>query len=1236
MAKKTATRKARKASNRPAKTHSQTSKRRTTAPMPPGPEIRTGVGAASNRFPIVAVGASAGGLEAFTNFLKALPDHTGMSFILCQHMDPTHKSILASLLQRFTQMPIREVTDKTVVEPNHVYILPPNSLMTISNGVLLLTSRGRRTYKDYPIDQFFVSLAEDRRDCAIGVVLSGTATDGTRGLQAINAEGGITFAQDPNSAQFPGMPASAIASGCVDFSLPADEIALELSRISGHPYIQRVSSPEPLAPSSQPDELYKILRQLRVVTGVDFGLYKPAMIGRRVARRMALQKINSHDQYLELIKKDRAELMALYDDIFIHVTGFFRDTENLRALQQRVLSNSTPRKGIRSIRIWVAGCSTGEEVYSIAMLLFEQLGERRNEVTTQIFGTDISEQSIRQARAGIYSPESMVDVSLDRQKRFFVRADGNFQVTKAIRDMCVFAKHDLTKDPPFSRMDLISCRNVLIYMGPQLQKKVIEAFHHALNPGGCLLLGKSESLGACSSLFRVVDPKHRIVTRRTLESPLWVHSRQSEKSSTEKELAPDRAVLPVSDIRREAERLLLDKYTPAALVLDSNLQIIHFQGNTGPFLAPASGEPSFHLLRIIRPELLADMRTAIYSAKKERAPVHKEGIRLKQNGDSVTVDIYVQPINPRLDGESDYLVVFRETDRSTAQAATETKGSPRLNGDRAKTELAARQKEIAALREQLHDLVREHEAADEEVRAMNEEMLSSNEELQSTNEELETAKEELESTNEELTTLNDELQRRNSDLSLISDDLNNLLVAVDIPILILDVNQKIRRFTPAAGHALHLIPADLGRPLSDIANTLQSVTWGEVITNVLASGKPLEREVQNREGHWYTLRVRPYYSGTERPGGILIALSDVDILKRSIEEAVSARKRAEDLEARLALAGEGLRIGMWMFDIASGGIRGSRQWSDLYGLSPDQSWTREEWLARVHPEDRRAVREDLDRLITSGKISNLEYRVVWPDGSIHWLNRRAELVRDTQGNPTSIRGVSIDISAPKSVEQERQAFAARIASAQEGERRRIARELHDGLIQDLAGVAMELGRRVAAPPSSTQLKQDLRSLQDRVIKAAEAARHVAYELHPTEVDDLGLEKALRAYCDELSKENGINIRFQSRKVPKALKRETASCLYKVAQEGLRNVLKHTNAKRAKLTLTTVDGHIQLRLDDDGQGFQISSLQGAAGLGIAGMRERVQLVNGKFDINSEPGKGTQVVAEIPLADPGENV
>ena len=470
-------------------------------------------------YPIVGVGASAGGFEAFRELLKALPSDTGLALVLVQHLDPGHESLLAKLLSNATAMPVREVEEGMAVEPNHVYVIPPNKTMGIRNGTLHLIARGEPAAKHLPVDYFLTSLAEDRGNRAVGVILSGTASDGTLGLKAIKAEGGITFAQDSKSAKYDGMPRSAIAAGCVDLVLPPEAIALELSRIGRHPYLRM----PPPAPAAEPavegdDDLRKLFLVLQKATGVNFTYYKYSTIKRRIARRMLLHKLESLPQYLHFLHVNPAEPSALCEDILIHVTGFFREPEAFQALAReifpKVFDNKAPGE---SIRVWVPGCSTGEETYSVAMVLLECLGDRVSGLPIQIFGTDISEVAIEKARAGVYSESSLAQVSPERLRRFFVKVDGGFQIAKSLREMCVFARQDLAQDPPFSRLDLISCRNVLIYMGPVLHKKVLGTFHYALKPAGFLMLGKSESMSGFTDLFTVLDREHKIWSKRPAE-----------------------------------------------------------------------------------------------------------------------------------------------------------------------------------------------------------------------------------------------------------------------------------------------------------------------------------------------------------------------------------------------------------------------------------------------------------------------------------------------------------------------------------------------------------------------------------------------------------------------------------------------------------------------------------------------------------------------------------------------
>jgi two-component system CheB/CheR fusion protein len=1429
-------------------------------------------------FPVVGVGASAGGLEAFTALLKALPADTGMSFVLIQHMDPTHESMLPRLLSKATTMPVHEVTDGMAVEPSHVYVIPSNAGMTISKRVLRLAARTEGAGKNLRIDDFFYSLAEDLKSAAIGVILSGTGSDGTRGLETIKAEGGITFAQDGKTAKFPDMPLSAMATGCVDFSLPPQRIAAELARMGRHPYVRTFQQLEPpQAAKEDSDALRTICTLLRTKTGVDFHLYKPATIQRRVARRMALQRADALEHYIELLHKNPAELDALYEDIFVHVTGFFRDPEALAALQQKVFPRILPTKpDSHAIRVWVAGCSSGEEVYSIAMMLLEELGEPARHTKIQIFGTDISDRAIQQARDGNYSESGLAQVSMERRRRFFVKVEGGWQIAKFVRDMCVFARHDVTKDPPFSRLDLISCRNVMIYFGPVAQKKVVETFHYALKPAGWLFLGKAEALNAFSHLFSADDHKHKIFSRKPVAGPPYVGTTAAGLAKAEQAQLGGASPLTPFDVRREAERILLEQFAPAALVVDPDLHIVHFQGNTSPFLAPATGEPSFYLLRMVRPELVVDLRTAIQQVQKKGVAVRREGIRFKLNDAVTTVDLQVEPLPERHAKGSDFLVVFQASPgpRQPEAAPSQVK---RQGG----AKIARVEQELAATREHLRTIIEEQEAVQEEMRAANEEALSSNEELQSTNEELETAKEELQSSNEELTTLNDELQNRNTELGQLTNDLSNLLIGVEIPIVILDSDLRIRRFTPQAEKVLNLIAADIGRPLTDIASTLDVPNWNELISEVTGHHRTVQREVRDRLGRWYSLRMRPYKSGEHKIDGMLMALLDIDTVKRSLDEAREARdfseaivetvrepllildaelrvlkatrsyyetfrtsaaqteghplfdlgggqwnvarlresleevvrrdtrlddfevvrefppagarhlllnarqihrqsagtplillamedvterkqaenvlrqrdlaiqeastqailsvapdgrivmanlravemfgysraellelplevllpersreaqaehraryiatphnrpaapgldmkgrrkdgtefpasvtlshietkdgtlgidfitdlterKQAEDAlrmsQERLRLAQEAAEIGVWDWDIQGSRTRCSREWGPLYGLPPtDLALPQDAWLALIHPEDRTRVQDEVTQSLEGNKVYNTEFRVVWPDGSIHWLLGRGDVIRDNQGDPVRMLGVNMDITIRRQAQEERQALSARLAAAQEDERRRISRELHDDLTQRLAGLAMSLGGLAAEPPPSSSLKQQLRALQVGVAHAAEVARHVAHQLHPSELDDLGVVAALRALCEEFGRQEKIAVKFTSKGLPDKLNREIASCLYKVTQESLRNISNHANTNRVSVTLEGTGGRILLRVVDAGVGFSVQLLGTTVGLGIQSMRERVRLVSGSFTIKSQPGLGTEITVEVPLSGVNE--
>jgi two-component system, chemotaxis family, CheB/CheR fusion protein len=883
------------------------SKRPRAASDPPMPE-RIDAKPAAPSLPVVGIGASAGGLEAFSQLLHALPANTGMAFVLVQHLAPQHESALPTLLSNVSPMPVVQVTDAMRVEPDHVYVIPPNAQLTLFDGELRLAPRGTDRTQYNPIDLFFRSLAESAQESAIAIVLSGTASDGSAGIREVKAAGGITIAQRPETAKYDGMPRAAIATGMVDLTLAPQEIATALVEIGRHPYVRsgvpeeesalERELPEPAHLPIADEQLQRVFAHLRSVSGVDFKQYKLPTILRRLHRRMALHKLTQLSQYLEYIQQNPAEAQELYHDILIHVTRFFREPESFEALRQTVIPEIVAqREGEQPIRIWICGCATGEEAYSVAISLVEYLGDASNSVPIQIFATDVAETAIEYARNGVYPESISVDVSPERLRRFFTKTDGNYRIAKSIRDMCVFARQDLTRDPPFSKLDLVLCRNVLIYMTAPLQRKLMAVFHYALKPTGFLMLGHAESIGPHSDLFAVADKRNRIYARKLTDTLV---SFPVDYSTLPASTRGKHAAVPARDesrsIQAEANRIILDRYGPPGVVVDRELQIVQFRGQTGPYLEPAPGDPSLSLLKMAREGLIYGLRTALHAARKRNVAVRREGLRVRDNGEWREVTLEVLPL--MWANNSHYLVLFRDVTPSGPASKGKKGGAagrgkagkkPRADGLSEDFHLAGLQQELAASREYLQSIIQEVEAANEELQSANEEILSSNEELQSTNEELDTAKEELQSTNEELNTVNEELHARNEELSRVNSDLLNLLGSVEIAIVIVANDLRIRRFTPMAERVLNLIPTDIGRPIGHIKPNIDCPQLETLITHAIDDVVLQETEVQDRQGNWYSLRIRPYKNVDNKIDGAVLSLFDVNSARLHEREIGQAR-----------------------------------------------------------------------------------------------------------------------------------------------------------------------------------------------------------------------------------------------------------------------------------------------------------------------------------------------------------
>jgi two-component system CheB/CheR fusion protein len=839
-------------------------------------------------FPVVGVGASAGGLEAFTEVLQNLPKDPGLAILYVAHLEPHHKSHLQEILGNVTELPVREVREGMTVEINHVYVIPPNTNMALTDGKLALMPRSPVRGQHMPIDHLFRSLATIQKNRAIGVLLSGGGTDGTLGFQEIKAEGGITIAQDEKTAAQPGMPRSAIINASVDYVLPPHDIAHQMARFARHPYARE------LPPAPPADTVAEILDLLRSSIGVDFTHYKQSTVMRRIFRRLALRDAQGLDTYLQLLRHDREELHSLYEDLLIRVTNFFRDREAFDALKEHVFPSLIEgRTASRPIRIWVAGCSTGEEVYSLAIALLEFLDSRSESLPIKILATDLNESVLQKARAGIYVDNIEVDVSPERLRRFFNRVDSHYQISKGIRELCVFSKHNLATDPPFGHIDLLSCRNVLIYMDAVLQRRVLPILYYALQPGGYLFLGPSENVGPFTELFAAMNGRQRIFRKQPGAGvlpaeldfgPFATGDRRPPYAGRE-EGGPLWSAL---DVQREADRIVLTRYAPVGVVVDETMTVLQFRGRTALYLQPAPGMASLDLFRMLSEGLLAEVRAAVHQARMENTITVREGLRSEDGIPVQPVRVEVIPFKVPPAGARFFIILFQDIGERTAPQPAPARVELRPSPD---AQVAQLQQELTAMREYLQSVIEEQESTNEELKSANEEVLSANEELQSTNEELQTAKEEAQSANEELATVNDELRHRNTELGRVNNDLVNLLNGVGIPIVMVSRDLRIRRFTPPAEKLFNLIPTDIGRPLSDIKPNLQAPDLSPTIAQVIDSLTPYEMSINDAEGRAYYMRIRPYVTLENTIDGASVVLLDIGTMQGGDGEKRKPRQK---------------------------------------------------------------------------------------------------------------------------------------------------------------------------------------------------------------------------------------------------------------------------------------------------------------------------------------------------------
>ena len=924
----------------------------------------------------VGIGSSAGGLEALTQFFTSMPADSGLAFILVSHLDPRHNSMLPELIQNKTKMKVNQITDNMQILADHVYVIPPDRELSIANGTLQLLQRKQPDRQYRPIDSFFRSLALDQGNKAIGIILSGTGTDGTLGVKSIKAEAGLVIVQDRKSAKFEGMPASAGATGLVDHILPPEKMPEQLLQYIK--YSRKISKSDTrYEDDSSVQALKKIFAILRSGVGHDFSLYKKNTILRRIERRMYVHRINSMDEYINYLRESDREVFILFKELLIGVTNFFRDAEAFQVLKENYLPNLLKNKpDDYTFRIWVPGCSSGEEAYSIAIVVQECLETLGRHMDVQIFGTDLDEEAITVARAGIYLNSILIDVSPERLEKYFIKLEDHYQIKRNIREMVVFAEQNVIKDPPFTKLDMLSCRNLLIYFGTELQEKLLPTFHYSLKPGGILLLGTSENIGRTTDMFTLLDKKWKIFERqadnRGIKRPMNLPKlKPVDRSAEDTNLIAARASKDAGTIRL-LKAILAQSKLPVCAVVDDKGELIYTHGRTGHFLEPAEGEATNNILQMARPGLKEGLTNAIRKMSTERAEIVIENLQVKTNGDFQDINLIVRPLPEIQRGfRGLMLIVFDEVPEQQDQKVVENETEIKSAKSR---ELKRLEDELRYTKENLQTTIEELETSNEELKSTNEELQSANEELQSTNEELETSKEELQSLNEETSTVNSELQGRIDELVSANDDIKNLLDATDIATIFLDINLNIRRFTPHVAGFFHLTPADIGRSLEHFASTLKNVDIQEHTRQVLRTLEKYESVIENSEGQKYRMRIRPFRTVNNVIEGVVITFENVTEFQKMVDALAESEATWHEL-IKHSPVGIFVLTGQFFSYINPAGreILGTSSSQELLGSSID---------VRVHEKSRRKLLDQLGSMSPERQIvPSIEVKFVQMNGS---------------------------------------------------------------------------------------------------------------------------------------------------------------------------------------------------------------------------------------------------------------
>jgi two-component system, chemotaxis family, CheB/CheR fusion protein len=1213
---------------------------------------------------VVGIGASAGGVQAIRRFFEHVPATSGIAYVVILHLSPDHDSHLAEVLQRVTRIPVSQVRGRVKVEPDHAYVISPLQSLTIQRGHLEVAEPGGPAERRAPVDIFFRALASSHGPHAICVILSGTGADGSMGLKRIKEHGGLCLVQDPDEAEHRDMPDHALATGLVDAALPAADIPRRIIAYRDRAQSLRLPEPTPEPSDRSEEAVREIIGQLRARTGHDFSSYKRPTVLRRIARRMSLHEVANLPEYAVLLQQHPEEARALLKDLLISVTNFFRDSDAFETLREKIVPRLFEGKGEHDqVRVWVPGCATGEEAYSIAMLLAEFAATRVRPPAVLIFATDIDESAVAVAREGAYTLNDAADVSPERLRRFFHPKKHGYRVKKELREMMLFAHHNIIRDPPFSHLDLVSCRNLLIYLNRAAQQRVMQVLHFALSPERFLFLGSSESADGFSELFVPVEKDAAIYRSRPAPSrqglPLPDMYAQPLRPVSVEDARGSRDTPQEQRSIGTLHQQLLELYAPPSLLVNEHHQLVHLSDSAGRYLQHPGGEPTADILKAIRPELRHELRAALHQAARERTAVQTTVATAA--GRAITVTIVVKPVlRDDTSPPEWFLVFFQESVEGFEPDVPQT--MVRLSqGD------AARQleEEAQTLRVQLRATRERYETQAEELRASNEELQAMNEELRSSTEELETSKEELQALNEELRTVNQELKIKVDEQAQANDDIQNLINSTEIGTIFLDRSSHIKLFTPPALEIFNLIPADQGRPLSDIRSALVDADLGADIERVIDRLERIEREVATHDGRCIWMRLLPYRTTDDRIGGVVLTFLDITKRKR-----VEDRLRTSEARLRLlidsvtdyaifTLDADGL-IATWntgaarLFGYTDAEALGMSA-ADLFTPEDRQTGAPEHErhvaaTAGQSADERWHLRKDGSRFFASGVLTRLSgedsgtgvagfvkvardltERKQWEDAL---TQAHADLEIRVQERTAQLAAANValdtELHERREANEQIRSLLRRLITVQEDERRRIARDLHDQLGQEVVGLRLRLSGILATATDitlRTRLEDALRTLE----KLDQTLDFQVWELRPAGLDDLGLVKTLSRFVQEWSREFGIATDFHSQGLEAVrIAHDTEINLYRITQEALNNVLKHARASRVAVVLECREDQLLLVIEDDGVGFDREA-QGSKdrGIGLIGMQERAALIGGTLEIEAGPGVGTTIFVRAPL-------